>query len=675
MITKYDSINIVFYFLFIAGVGLYFMMKSKNTSDYFRAGGALPWWITGASTWMASFSAWTFVGAAAKMYETGPYTFTLYYAVLVPWAVLLIFTSFRFRRMRVVTPLEAVRLRFGQGSQVFFTWARLPFMLILGGLSLNAIAVFMAAVFGMNVMGVMFLMGFLVTLLAMLGGSFGVAASDFVQMFLIVLVTVAVSLLALGLPEIGGITGMLEKAPAAHYDWSKLARPEFILLFFVALNITKLFEENAIDKSAKFLMARDDRNARLTLVIPILGAIFGPLLWLIPPTVAAIRHPDMAVLFPNLKVPNEAAFLVTAAEVLPQGMMGLLVCGIFAATLTTMDAGLNQGSGIFVRNFYLPVLNPECPEKKLLLVSKLATGVCGVIMLGFGLMWENMRESNLFDLLNQVAISLGIPISIPLLLGLYFRKTPRWAAWSTVIVGLVVSLSFNAAIKRSESSAIAYAESRGETILITTNGAHPFKAGENLKLDGLALPAASAGSKVKILEVVSPESFLIASGAPAGALPVAPGARAEGPSKVSAAAFSRVPGLGGDLSKEELTQFALFATVFIVGITCVAWFFLTSLFHKSSPADYRADVDEFFRRLETPIEEPDESANRENQAMASSIGKLLMIYGGFVASLVWIPQDSMTDRLIFPAIGCVMLAAGSFLWRRHRPTTGSPRTK
>lgn len=586
MITKYDYINIVFYFLFIGGVGLYFMMRSKNTSDYFRAGGVLPWWVTGASTWMASFSAWTFVGSAAKMYETGPYAFTLYYAVLIPWAVLLIFTCFRFRRMQVVTPLEAVRLRFGQTSQVFFTWARLPFMLIFGGLSLNAIAVFMAAVFDVNVMLVMVIMGFAVTFLALMGGSFGVAASDFVQMFLIVLVTVAVSVLALNLPDVGGLSGMIAKAPEKHYDWSKIARPEFILLFFVALNVTKLFEENAIDKSAKFLMAKDDRNARMTLIIPVLGAIFGPALWLIPPTVAAIRHPDMASLFPNLKVPNEAAFLQTAADVLPQGMLGLLVCGIFAATLTTMDAGLNQGAGIFVRNFYMPILNPNCPEKKLLWISKLSTGVCGLLMLGFGLMWENMRESNLFDLVNQVAISLGIPISIPLFLGLFYRKTPSWAAWSTVLAGLVASLTLNTLMK----------DAAGNTNL---------------------------------------------------------------------ARFTWIPGLDGALTKEEVTQFALFATVFLVSGVCIGWFFLTSVFYRGSSEEYKRNVDEFFERLKTPVQaHPDEDL-REDQAVAGSIGKLLLIYGGFVASLIWIPNP-MSGRLCFLACGGVMVVFGLGLWLKHR---------
>ncbi len=586
MINKYDYINIAFYFLFIAGVGIYFMWRSKNTSDYFRAGGLLPWWVTGASTWMFSFSAWTFTGAAAKMYQTGPYAFGLYYAILIPWAVLLFFTCYRFRRMQVVTPLEAVRLRFGQTSQVFFTWSRLPFMLIFGGISLNAIAVFMAAVFKVEIFWVIVAMGGMVTLLALLGGSFGVAASDFVQMFLIVAVTVTVSVLALAQPDIGGISGMLRQAPQAHYNWSSIARPEFILLWFVALNVTKLFEENAIDKSAKYLMARDDRHARMTLIIPVVGAILGPLLWLVPPTVAAIRHPNLAANFPLLKVPEEAAFLQTAVDVLPQGMLGLLICGIFAATLTTMDAGLNQGAGIFVRNFYLPILNPQCPEKKLLLVSKLATGVCGVIMIGFGLMWDHFRQSNLFDLVNQVAISLGIPISIPLFLGLFYRRTPPWTAWSTVIVGLITSLSLNALLK----------DAAGKTSL---------------------------------------DRFLW------------------------------LPGMKGPFTSEENTQFALFATVFLVAAVCIGWFFFTSIFHERSSAEYKQNVDEFFARLKTPVQAKVGGAAREDQAMSGSIGKLLLLYGGFVTLLVLIP-NSMGGRLCFVACGGVMVMAGALIWWTHR---------
>lgn len=590
MLSHYDFANIAFYFFFIAGVGIYFARKNKDTSDYFRAGGALPWWVTGASTWMAGFSAWTFTGAAAKMYQTGPYAFGLYYAGIVPLLILLFFTCYRFRRMQVVTPLEAVRLRFGQGTQVFFTWSRLPFMLIFGGVSLNAIAVFMAAVFNVEVPVVLIVMGAMVTFLALLGGSFGVAASDFVQMFMIVAVTVTVTVLALNLPDIGGLSGMIRQAPEAHYNWSDLARPEFIILWFVALNLTKMFEENAIDKSAKFLMASDDRNARMTLIIPLVGAILGPLLWLIPPTVAAIRHPDMAAVFPFLKVPEEAAFLITAADVLPNGMLGLLICGIFAATLTSMDAGLNQGAGIFVRNFYLPVINPQCPEKKLLIVSKITTGVCGLVMIGFGLMWDYFRETNLFDLVNQLAVSLGIPISIPLFWGLFVRRTPKWSAWSTVLVGMTASFTINTLLK--------------------------------------------AGHTLDIL-----------------------------------AWFQWFPGLRGEITHEETTQFALFATVFLVSTVSTGWFFFTSLFYERSSPEFKANVDEFFVRLKTPVHAAAGANARENKAIAASIGKLLMLYGGFVTLLVAIPNP-LTGRLSFLACGGFMLFSGLYLvvrYRRHVP--------
>jgi hypothetical protein len=64
MITAYDYILIGFYLVFMLAIGVVFRRMSKNTSDYFRAGGAMPWWITGTSAWIFSFNAWTFTGAA-----------------------------------------------------------------------------------------------------------------------------------------------------------------------------------------------------------------------------------------------------------------------------------------------------------------------------------------------------------------------------------------------------------------------------------------------------------------------------------------------------------------------------------------------------------------------------------------------------------------------------------
>ena len=59
------------YLLMLMLVGLAFRRFSKNTSDYFRAGGKATWWLLGGSMFMQSFSAWTFTGAAGAAFQAG----------------------------------------------------------------------------------------------------------------------------------------------------------------------------------------------------------------------------------------------------------------------------------------------------------------------------------------------------------------------------------------------------------------------------------------------------------------------------------------------------------------------------------------------------------------------------------------------------------------------------
>src|SRR5438552_6356845 len=139
MISGYDYFIIAFYFVFVLVIGLAFRRLSKNTSDYFRCGGAMPWWITGTSAWIAGFSAWTFVGAAAKVYESGTLVLWVFYPSAIFLALVMAVTCLRFRRMRVVTWMEAVRARYGRDTEQFYTWIKLPLMLLGAGVGLNAI--------------------------------------------------------------------------------------------------------------------------------------------------------------------------------------------------------------------------------------------------------------------------------------------------------------------------------------------------------------------------------------------------------------------------------------------------------------------------------------------------------------------------------------------------------
>ncbi|MCV5887070.1 transporter, partial [Escherichia coli] len=81
--------------------------------------------------------------------------------------------------------------------------------------------------------------------------------------------------------------------------------------------------------------------------------LFGAVIWFIPPWASAILYPDAATQYSSLGAKaSDAVYLVFARETMPLGTVGLLMAGLFAATMSSMDSALNRNSGIFVRSFY-----------------------------------------------------------------------------------------------------------------------------------------------------------------------------------------------------------------------------------------------------------------------------------------------------------------------------------
>jgi Na+/proline symporter len=107
--------------------------------------------------------------------------------------------------------MEAVRERFGPGSEQFYTWVKVPIELLKAGIGLMTISVFMAAVFNVNIQYVILVLGVTITLVAFAGGAFAVLASDFVQMLLVMTITLATVVLTVrrSIPGIsaGGSSG------------------------------------------------------------------------------------------------------------------------------------------------------------------------------------------------------------------------------------------------------------------------------------------------------------------------------------------------------------------------------------------------------------------------------------------------------------------------------------
>ena len=440
MLSIFDYIVVLAYFILMVALGIVFKRMNKSTSDYFRGGGSMLWWMVGATTFMSFISAVTYTGAAGKAYETGTFVFTVYMANGLGFFISFLYFSKRFRQTRLVTAIEVVRERFGKTNEQFFTWLVVPFGVIHGGVWLYGLGIIVSTVFGVSMEMTVIAVGVTVLIISLLGGSWAVVASDFMQ--LIIMVPVAIILAFLSLRYVGGISGFVEKLPSSQYNWSELADPRIVWLWFIASFCKQFFSVNNTNDGYRFLAVKDSDQARKASLMASILFFTVTIIWFIPPMVASIIFPDLSQVA-SLKYLGDKAvdgvYLAMGIELLPAGMIGVMICAIFAATMSSMDSTLNRNAGVFVRNFYKPIIRKQASDKELLTVGKITTVIMGGLVILSAIFFSELEGINLFDINMRLGAMISLPFMIPLTWGMVFQDTPRWAGWSTVLLGMLIS--------------------------------------------------------------------------------------------------------------------------------------------------------------------------------------------------------------------------------------------
>ena len=439
---NYDYIVIVAYFLLIVGIGLAFKKMAKNsTSDYFRGGGKMLWWMVGSTAFMAQFSAWTFTGAAGKAFSDGFAISLVFFgntfAYFCGWA----WFSQRFRQMRVDTPSEGIKRRFGEQNELFFSWAIIVFSIINAGVWLNALGVFTSAFFEADIRLTVIATGLTVLFVSVISGAWGVVASDFIQTLIVAVVSVSCAIVAL--VHVGGPVELVTNFPSGFVMGPNMNYGLILFCTFVFFLPKQLVTVMNLNESYRFLGAKDTHNARKAALLTTILMGVGSIVFFIPPWATAILYPDAAAIYAGLGgKAADSVYLTFTQKFMPIGTVGLLVAGLFAATMSSMDSALNKTAGIFVRSVYQPLIarnGGKANDKRQLQVGKLVSLVSGILVIAVGQFFISLTNLSLFDLMMSVTTMIQMPLLIPLMLGLIVRKTPAWAPWVTVALGLGVS--------------------------------------------------------------------------------------------------------------------------------------------------------------------------------------------------------------------------------------------
>ena len=437
-----NTLIVGIYFLFLIAIGWMFRTFTSTTSDYFRGGGNMLWWMVGATAFMTQFSAWTFTGAAGKAYTDGFAVATIFLANAFGYLMNYLYFAPKFRQLRVITPIDAIRMRFGRFNEQVFTWSGMPSSVISAGIWLNGLAIIASGIFGFDMTTTIWITGLVVLMMSVTGGSWAVIASDFMQMVIIMAVTVTCAVVAV--VKGGGITEIIANFPVqengSFVTGNNLNYLSIFGIWAVFIFLKQFSINNNMLNCHRYLAAKDSKNAKKAALLACVLMTVGVLIWFTPSWFIASQGVDLSAHYPEAgSKAGDFAYLYFVEQYMPAGMVGLLISAMFAATMSSMDSGLNRNSGIFVMNFYLPILRPNATEKELMIVSKITSTFFGIAIILIALFINSLKGLSLFDTMMYVGALIGFPMTIPAFCGFFIKRTPDWAGWGTLVVGGIVS--------------------------------------------------------------------------------------------------------------------------------------------------------------------------------------------------------------------------------------------
>lgn len=427
-LTLPDYVVICGYFVVVLLVGLYFNKKQTAAKDYFAGGHQVPWWLAGISHYMSSFSAFTFIAYSQMAYTYGFVAIMLFW-VTTPACILggLIFAR-RWRRARVITPVEFLEKRYNAPLRQLFAWAGIPVKIFDDGLKVFATALILSASVGVDLKTSIVMCGAVTVTYTLLGGLWALVVTDYVQFLM--KIAAMLLLLPLALWKVGGVSHAFEGLPpgflnltAGPYGWGYLI--SFTALIAISYNATWALAQ-------KYYSVPDEPSAAKAAYLSAALNFVGTPLMLLPAVLGRKFLPDLIA-----QHKTADTYVLLVLELLPVGMVGIIVAAMFSATMATISADLNAIASVLTRDFYQRILKPEASDRTMVRVGRIFTLVLGVVIIGLSLWIAVSQQQSLFSLMVTIFALFLAPTMLPILAGL----TVRTVTWRGALTGFLAGLA------------------------------------------------------------------------------------------------------------------------------------------------------------------------------------------------------------------------------------------
>jgi SSS family solute:Na+ symporter len=433
-VATVDYVIAILYVLATVGFGAWFVRRSNTMEGFTLAGKLIPGWAIGLSLLATYLSSISFLANPGKSYASDwrPFVFSL----TLPIAILVATRWFipLYRNRVKTTAYEYLEQRFGVWARVYMGAAYILLQIGRFAVVLYLTALALASLLATDTVTLILLLGGLTIAYTLVGGFAAVIWTDVVQSVVLLLGGIFCLYLLLshmpgGWEQLSATAAREHKFALGSMDADLLAQGFWVIFIFGIVENLKNFsvDQNYVQR---FLSAPSEAEARKSLwlggllYIPVSALFFmiGTALFVYYLNVPAAGLPEQAdKVFPYFIV-NE----------LPTGLVGLVIAGVLAAGMSTLDSSLNSSATVWTVDFYKRLLRPDADDARQVTIIRIATAIIGVLATAASLLMIDARSA--LDVWWKLSAVFGGGMLGLFLCALFYRHMqPRQAMFATAV--------------------------------------------------------------------------------------------------------------------------------------------------------------------------------------------------------------------------------------------------
>ncbi len=461
-----DWIALGAYFALLLASGVWFARRTQRTTeDYFLGGRRMPVWAVAVSIVATSLSAASFIGVPEAGFRSDLTYLTTNLGLVIAAVIIAVFFIPAFYRSRVQTVYELLGRRFGQPATVATSAAYLVGRVMASGARVYIGAIPASLVlFGdtqpLHLLGAIAVVSAVGIAYTFVGGVASVIWTDAIQMLVFVgACALAVVLIradipasnadiiaawSTGAPDGGSKLRLFDLSPDPSRQFTLLAS----LVGFTLLGLASYGADQ--DLVQRMLTCKDAKRGSWSVISGILLGIPSVALFLLVGLLLWIYYarPDLMGENTPPSVPDDSrqVFLRYIIDRLPPGVTGVMMAGLFAAALSSLNSTINAMSGAFINDLYRRIV-PRRDERHYLRAGRAAVVATGLVLCAFAsfcVFWQRAHDhaggGGLLGFALNVMVFAYAGIAAVFVTALFTRRGSNASVIAALITGFIVVL-------------------------------------------------------------------------------------------------------------------------------------------------------------------------------------------------------------------------------------------